>query len=864
MTAPRDVQLTLSRREGQPGSVRRHQEPITVGLPFPRNAVSDSNEITLANSRSTPCPLQARVLDRWPDGSVRWALLDFQADVESSDATYHVHVERGAKRASPPASALRFTGMGGGGIRVATGVRDFVLMPGRGPLVNVDASTDVADGGATTMRLIVGYPNGETREARIDRVTVEEPGALRTTVRLDGVIEAASNSQTAMEVIARVHVFAGSPTLRVSITLRNPQRARHPAGRWDLGDEGSVLVRDVALTVEGGGTAAGSVIYSAELDAPMTAVHGPFELYQDSSGGAAWQSANHLSRDRRVDLAFSGYRVRTGAGESGGARATPIVVAGAGGRTVAVAVPEFWQNFPKAIEAHPGQIVVRLWPRQSLQPHELQGGEQKTHTCFIAFGQDGVSEMPLDWTRAPLHATAAPVWYSASGAVPYLLPIAGDSNAPYEHLVRAAVDGPDTFVAKREVIDEYGWRHFGEIYGDHEAVGHTGAAPLVSHYNNQYDAVAGLAYQFMRSGDTRWWTLMHDLARHVVDIDVYHTDRDKSAYNHGLFWHTVHYVDADTATHRSYPGAARLFGGGPSAEHNYATGLKLHYFLTGDAESRDTAIGLARFVLDIDDGGRTIFRWLRGGATGLASASGSAAYHGPGRGGANSIAALLDGHQLTGERRFLDHAELLIRRCIHPADDIERRDLLDAERKWFYTMFLQSLGRYLDYKISLGERDRMYAYARASLLHYASWMVEREYPYLDKPERLQFPTETWAAQDMRKSEVFSYAARHAIGQAKDMLRERSDFFFNYATTALMARPTRSLARPVVVLLSCGFMHAYDQRHAEASAPLPSWEGGFGEPETFVPQKALAIERAKAMASAAVAASLVAVAWLFAR
>ena len=37
-----------------------------------------------------------------------------------------------------------------------------------------------------------------------------------------------------------------------------------------------------------------------------------------------------------------------------------------------------------------------------------------------------------------------------------------------------------------------------------------------------------------------------ELAQHVVDIDVYHTTKDKSAYNGGLFWHTYHYGDADT------------------------------------------------------------------------------------------------------------------------------------------------------------------------------------------------------------------------------------------------------------------------------------------------------------------------------
>ena len=96
--------------------------------------------------------------------------------------------------------------------------------------------------------------------------------------------------------------------------------------------------------------------------------------------------------------------------------------------------------------------------------------------------------------------------------------------------------------------------------------------------------MAGFAYQFLRSGDRRWRRPMDELAAHVIDIDIYHTDRDKSAYNHGLFWHTFHYVDADTGTHRSYPRAAQgRAAAGPANEQNYATGLMLHYFLTGDA-----------------------------------------------------------------------------------------------------------------------------------------------------------------------------------------------------------------------------------------------------------------------------------------
>ena len=78
---------------------------------------------------------------------------------------------------------------------------------------------------------------------------------------------------------------------------------------------------------------------------------------------------------------------------------------------------------------------------------------------------------------------------------------------------------------------------------------------------------------------------MNELTGHVIDIDIYHTDEDKSAYNHGLFWHTYHYLDADTGTHRSYPKMGRIpphgtpVPGGPANEQNYATGLLLTLFL---------------------------------------------------------------------------------------------------------------------------------------------------------------------------------------------------------------------------------------------------------------------------------------------
>ena len=56
--------------------------------------------------------------------------------------------------------------------------------------------------------------------------------------------------------------------------------------------------------------------------------------------------------------------------------------------------------------------------------------------------------------------------------------MAGPHSSPIESILN-----------RREIIDEYGWRNFGEIYADHEAVYHQGRGPFVSHYNNQYDLI---------------------------------------------------------------------------------------------------------------------------------------------------------------------------------------------------------------------------------------------------------------------------------------------------------------------------------------------------------------------------------------
>ena len=89
-------------------------------------------------------------------------------------------------------------------------------------------------------------------------------------------------------------------------------------------------------------------------------------------------------------------------------------------------------------------------------------------------------------------------------------------------------------------------------------------------------------------------------------------------------------------------------------------------------------VRLGEWMIAADDGRRARFPlpWLSTAPTGAASSTQATGDHGPGRGAANAILALLHAHRVTGEARFDDRAEALVRRGSHPEEDSGARERL--------------------------------------------------------------------------------------------------------------------------------------------------------------------------------------------
>jgi hypothetical protein len=821
----------------------RPAAPVTIGVPLARGVSRDASAARVVAADGARLRSQHRALTYWPDGSVQWLLTHVAVPLSARErTTVLVETSGGVAQASPLRAVVAAEA-----IEIFTGAARFVVPTAGEGLLRACAGEALPEPRCDfTLRLVAvdgAEDFGVVREAQI-----EEIGAVRATVVARGEFP-----QSRLRFVARYAFHAEARDFEIEVTLHNPRAARHVGNVWDLGDASSATFEDVSIVATPAFAASEVRWRTAPSEPWQSSTAERWSLYQDSSGGEQWDSTNHVDAANAPTVAFRGFEVRAnGEAIASGERAQPLAVLVATDRWLAATVDGFWQNFPKGLRCAPGRLEVGLFPRECRAPFELQGGEQKRHTVRFEFGAVGDAIELEQWLEPPAVSLEG-AHVAASGAVRYAATPLGAAAQPYRDYLASIVEGPRSFFANREIIDEYGWRNFGDLYADHEAVGWTGSRPMVSHYNNQYDFILAAGVNYLRSGDARWRALGFDAARHTIDIDIYHTTEDRPAYNGGLFWHTEHYRDAATCTHRSYSrrnGGGGGYGGGPANEHNYTSGLTLYHCLTGDPEARRAVLGLADWVIAMDDGARTLFAIVTDKPTGFASKTRTADYHKPGRGAGNSINALLDAYLLSGERRYLTKAEELIARCIHPRDDIASLTLDDAENRWSYLVFLQVLGKYLDTKAEYGERDYHFYYARDSVLHYADWVCRNEVPYRDVLHKVEIPTETWPAQDVRKAHVLWLAAKCASGEARTAFAARAAFFAQRCIADVLTFDTAYLTRPRVLIAVYEPALTYLAQDRASEGLYAGAHGySFPDPEEFVPQRQLVAVAVRAKVSA---------------
>ena len=185
---------------------------------------------------------------------------------------------------------------------------------------------------------------------------------------------------------------------------------------------------------------------------------------------------------------------------------------------------EFWQRCPSGIEVTETDIQIHLLAA-STELTELQPGEKCTRTVWLQLSdtqdqnhENHCYENTVRCVHQPITALPHEAAIVSSNALEWYAPddqknspratITGTArpNEVEQQLLNEMLRGPTNFLWKREQIDEYGWRNFGDFWADHEELYADDPSPVISHYNNQYDLLHGLLREYLRSQNPQWWT----------------------------------------------------------------------------------------------------------------------------------------------------------------------------------------------------------------------------------------------------------------------------------------------------------------------------------------------------------------------
>ena len=771
---------------------------VCFGLPLKKGSIVQCDQLSITDHTDSIVDSVITPTNHWPDGSVKWCLIKASLVKQSGEST-NLTIRKISSSATPPRVTTKESD---DSIVVTSGNTEvhFAKHENR-------AFPTIVVAGSTVWATDTVYPSlTDENDTRVnftaDNVYVKEHDFLSSTCVVSGSYEV---TEKKLNVKFTFEIFPDGQ-LNLLAELHNPQRAIHPGGLWDLGDPGSVNFKDFSLVL--GTDMNCQPQMKVESHSNWINCSEPTTLFQASSGGAEWDSPTHVNASGTVCNQFRGYQFTNDETTTEGSRANPVLnIESTKNQNYTINIKNFWQNFPKCIEFTESKLSLRLFPGQHGDLHELQGGERKIHEIFFNFNPAKTPDLqharPITMLDAQVYRNAGVFRYFDQEQTDQL----------YDRLLEPSLNPSNGFLAKRELTDEFGWRHYGELYADHEANYHSADSLFVSHYNNQYDSIGGFARQYALTGNPVWYQLMSELAEHVMDIDIYRTEQDRIEYNHGLFWHTDHYAEAKTATHRTYSARQKdengnpSNGGGPGPHHCYTAGLTHYYFMTGNKEAREAVLRLGEWVHNYMEGSGTLMeaaqKTLKNDSKEfINTCKGAKVFkytYLMDRGTGNYLRTLMDCYDITGDGKYLHQVEHVIKNTAGPSDEIDARDLDQPEYTWFYIIFLQEVVRYLDLKRELDQFDNNFYNARATLLHYARWMVENEEPYLANPDRLDFPNSTWTAQEPRKVHVLYAAYRYSLKDRTPFL-EKARFFRDHLTSELAQADTLHYARIQALLL----------------------------------------------------------------
>jgi len=532
-----EVRLNVEESWGQ-GGVRR----VTGGVPLLAGQAKETSELRLARrgkgGARFAVPAQFRVLARWwrEDDSIRWVLVDFTTKIAAAETQVFYLTD---EKLGVPEPAARLTVEEKDDVLVIdTGPARFTLSRKKFALFQGAAvhGTELLEGSPDLGSVIEDtHGNRYYSSAGTKTVEVLERGPVRACVRARGMHaerEGKGYGPGMYGYDCFLYFYAGSSAVYVDYILtNNPPKST-----------GSPTFEDASLWLKLRGGITGYRIYGAAPLAGKLAEGESVCLYQDSNGAETWQRCGGYSGPGPgghnfppgTTVSFRGYKITRHAGgeeeelaRGDRARGLTQVFNDKGG--LVVLPKDFWQQFPKAVEAAAdGRVRFGAFPRECKVPHFLEDASAKGHEFYLLFykrtperkehvgyasGRDGtpVPHVFADCWDYPVLPRPEPAHIARTGALsdlgPFTVPAHGFSDYQLEVYHRRMLM-PDLYWG-----NGYGWQVYGSrwrAFGGHSRRG--ARQPM------QEDS---FLYRWYVTGRRNWLVAGLRRSRHFRDVRCY-------------------------------------------------------------------------------------------------------------------------------------------------------------------------------------------------------------------------------------------------------------------------------------------------------------------------------------------------------
>ena len=567
----------------EPSGVDRQGWPVTSGIPVIQGSLTSLDQVALVTAAGQELPLQTEALAHWPDGSVRWLLLDFQTDLKANQRRAF-EIRFGSDVARTTVADPVLIRQQDDTILIETGALEMRLSSNQSSLLGRVGLDRNQDGRVTEHELLLNHSDSgiaitdssgkKYRLGPPESVAIESTGPMRASVRLEG--KHVSDEGALLRYVVRLHAYRDKPYVRCYYTFIN-----------DHQESLMTSINKIELHVAG-------------------------QRKPNSNPATAWRVlAGDARLEKLTHLFQSDERHYECNGKPAGERALGWAVVVQDEASVVVALREFWQNWPKSLSFDEDSLKLGICPKLSPEryankpleeenklfyhirdgQHTFKIGMAKTHELWFSFLSGDPDEELLarfcQAAEAPLLATCTPTYACATQAVGELQPANPEKYFGYDAWLNRALDA---HLARRKKEREYGILNYGDWFGERR----------VNWGNLEYDFAHGLFLQYLRSGQRCYFSRAEQAARHHIDVDVIHATNPHlknpwgPAPQVGEIWlhclnHTGgYYKDAPLPVGRTYQmGHSTNFG------HVWLSGNLDYYYLTGDRRAREVALQMA-------------------------------------------------------------------------------------------------------------------------------------------------------------------------------------------------------------------------------------------------------------------------------